>query len=69
MKRLVATWLTEVPVPTSFITSPCGEELREGLWLQLLLDDDGHKSSSVGGMTEGELTVDYPHVSAFLGSK
>lgn len=47
MKRLVATWLAEVPVPTSFITSPCGEELREGL--QLLLEGDGHRSS-VGGM-------------------
>lgn len=66
MKRLVATWLAEVPVSTSFITSPCGEELREGL--QLLLEGDGHRSS-VGGMAEGELTADYPHVAAFLGSK
>lgn len=69
MKRLVATWLTEVPVPTPFITSPCGEELGEGLGLQLLLGDDGHRSSNVGGMAEGELTAGYPHVTAFLGSK
>lgn len=70
-ESLVATWLIEVPVPTSFLSSPCGEGLREGLWLRLLLEDDGHSSSSsrVGGMAEEELTADYPLVSAFLGSK
>lgn len=42
---------------------------QRGAVAQLLLEDDGHGSSSVGGMAEGELTAHYPHGSAFLGSK
>lgn len=48
VKRLVVTWLAEVPVLTSFVTRRCGEELRDGMWLQFLPEDNGPTGSNVG---------------------
>lgn len=58
----------EVPVTTSFIPRPRGEKLRDGLWLQLLPEDDADMGTDVGGMVEGELVANSPPCNSFSGN-